>query len=109
MAGSGYYRKCINHPNRRSMLNAFMCEECFQVQNEYLKTRVRDVETEKEDRLTFLFRRAKELGLNYTKREINKFIRAGMTDNLILKTKSDNVWVYGCEASKAMPVRYQEN
>lgn len=106
MARSGYYGRCVNHPERKTT-NAKMCDECFQKQNEYLKTRLRDVETYDEDRLLFLVRKSEEFGLGYTKKEINSMIRSGMTDSLILKADSANVWTYGSEASQALPFVYK--
>lgn len=80
-----------------------LCEGCYQEQNKRLKSRVRDVETHNEDRTTFLVRRSRELGLNYTRKQIRAFIRQGYTDNLILKTESWGVWTLGSEPSRALP------
>lgn len=106
MAGAGYNGRCMNHPKKRTV-NARLCNECFREQNDYLKTRVRDVETYDEDRLLFLYRKSKELDLGYTKKEIRGMVRSGMTDNLILKTGNSGVWTYGGEPSKAIEYVYE--
>lgn len=98
---------CINHKKRKAMNNAIMCEECYDNQNKYLKTRIRDVETYDEDRYLFLTRKAKELGLTYTNKDIKSMMAAGMTDHLILKTENYHVWCYGNEQSKALPYHYE--
>lgn len=109
MAGAPYRGWCINHPKVKSMTNGVMCEKCFQKQNEELRKKIMDVETYNEDRLLFLLRKSKELDLGYSKKEIKRMVRSGMTDALILKTKRLNVWTYDCEVSGALPIETQSS
>lgn len=71
--------------NKRMNNGTLLCAECYEKQNEMLKTKVRDVETFHETREEFLLRKSHELGFSYKPRDIVSFIRAGLTDALILK------------------------
>src|SRR5690625_2772747 len=89
--------------SKRMHRGTLLCSACYQKQNERLKTRLRNVETYNEDRLLFLARKSKELGLKHTLQDIKNMIHRGYTDQLILKTESWDVWTLGSEPSKALP------
>lgn len=99
---------CRDCAENKQMRGSYVCESCFDEMNRQMITKTRDVETYNEDRNKFLARRSKELGLNHTAKDIRGMIRAGMTDNLILKTKDENVWTMGSERSRALPMTYHQ-
>ncbi len=77
---------------------SFLCNSCYDLQNEQLKSKVLDVETYDEDRLLFLARMTKQVGKDLTAKEIRSMVDNGMSDEQILRTKPLNIWTYGCEA-----------
>lgn len=77
---------------------SLLCDGCFEEQFIPLKSRLRDID-KKEDRLTFLYRKCKELDKVVTKGEIKRMISSGYTDELILKTEGVSLWTYGNEPS----------
>lgn len=86
---------CMNCVGEKAIPGSKLCKMCYDAQNNELTHKVRDIETYTEDRLSFLYRKSKEIGLNHSRKHINKMITAGMTDDLILKTKPDILWTYG--------------
>lgn len=77
----------------------FLCNKCYDLQNEQLKSKVLDVETYDEDRLLFLARMSKQVGKDLSAKEIRSMVDNGMTDEQILRTRPLSIWTYGCEVS----------
>lgn len=87
--------RCVdcNAPNKGvHITGSFQCESCNDKLINRIKQNYRNIEKLNESRLQFLVRRAKELDINITEKQIKTLIRNGHEDWQILNTKRISVW-----------------
>lgn len=100
MSVSTFCVDCGNKKTNAILTGSYQCEPCRIKLIDRLNASYRNVERDEEKRIDFLLRRAKELGINKTKKDIKNMIYNGYADWQILNNKKLHVWTWGNGNSK---------
>lgn len=102
--------KCIDCGTEKETIRltgSFQCEPCKSNLIERINGNYRNIDVPNEERLEFLMRRAKELGINKTEKDIKKMIFNGYEDWQILSNEKIHVWTWGNGSAQRVPFPFE--